>query len=145
MPVSCRKSDSMWTAGNPDRKPERHPLPQEVTENPSAAPFVIKPSTTICYEEGNEKLASTARLLADYIKEVTGTEVKTGTKAEKNCIILKVDPSITHKEGYELNVTADAVTLTGATEAGVFYGCQTIHKALPITEVRHWLHCQPAK
>lgn len=48
------------------------PLPQEVTENPSAAPFVIKPSTTICYEEGNEKLASTARLLADYIKEVTG-------------------------------------------------------------------------
>ena len=110
------------------------PLPQEVTENPSAAPFVIKPSTTICYEEGNEKLASTARLLADYIKEVTGTEVKTGTKAEKNCIILKVDPSITHKEGYELNVTADAVTLTGATEAGVFYGCQTIHKALPITE-----------
>ena len=110
------------------------PLPQEVTENPSAAPFVIKPSTTIYYEEGNEKLASTARLLADYIKEVTGTEVKTGTKAEKNCIILKVDPSITHKEGYELNVTADAVTLTGATEAGVFYGCQTIHKALPITE-----------
>lgn len=110
------------------------PLPQEVTENPSAAPFVIKPSTTICYEEGNEKLASTARLLADYIKEVTGTEVKIGTKAEKNCIILKVDPSITHKEGYKLNVTADAVTLTGATEAGVFYGCQTIHKALPITE-----------
>ncbi|MEQ2603091.1 beta-N-acetylhexosaminidase, partial [Phocaeicola vulgatus] len=45
------------------------PLPQEVTENPSAAPFVVKPSTTICYEEGNEKLASTARLLTDYIKE----------------------------------------------------------------------------
>lgn len=65
------------------------PLPQEVTENPSAAPFVIKPSTTICYEEGNEKLASTARLLADYIKEVTGTEVKTGTKAEKKLHHLK--------------------------------------------------------
>lgn len=110
------------------------PLPQEVAETPSAAPFVINSSTTICYEEGNEKLASTARLLADYIKEVTGTEVKTATKAGKNSIVLKVDPSIGHKEGYELNVTADVVTLTGATEAGVFYGCQTIHKALPITE-----------
>ncbi|MDE5710851.1 MAG: family 20 glycosylhydrolase [Bacteroides sp.] len=109
------------------------PLPQEVTENPSAAPFVINSSTTICYEEGNEKLASTARLLADYIREVTGTEVKTATKAGKNSIVLRTDPSIGHKEGYELNVTADAVTLTGATEAGVFYGCQTIHKALPIT------------
>ena len=110
------------------------PLPQEVTENPSSAPFVIKPSTTIVYEESNEKLASTARLLADYIKEVTGTEVKTGGQASKNCIILKVDPSMTHKEGYDLSITADAVTVTGATEAGVFYGCQTIHKALPITE-----------
>lgn len=110
------------------------PLPQEVAETPSAAPFVINSSTTICYEEGNEKLASTARLLADYIKEVTGTEVKTATKAGKNSIVLKVAPSIGHKEGYELKVTADAVTLTGATEAGVFYGCQTIHKALPITE-----------
>lgn len=109
------------------------PLPQEVTETPSAAPFVINSSTTICYEEGNEKLASTARLLADYIREVTGTEVKTATKAGKNSIVLRTDPSIGHKEGYELNVTADAVTLTGATEAGVFYGCQTIHKALPIT------------
>lgn len=109
------------------------PLPQEVTENPSAAPFVINSSTTICYEEGNEKLASTARLLADYIREVTGTEVKTATKAGKNSIVLRTDPSIGHKEGYELHVTADAVTLTGATEAGVFYGCQTIHKALPIT------------
>ncbi|MDE5760802.1 MAG: beta-N-acetylhexosaminidase, partial [Bacteroides sp.] len=109
------------------------PLPQEVTENPSAAHFVINSSTTICYEEGNEKLASTARLLADYIREVTGTEVKTATKAGKNSIVLRTDPSIGHKEGYELNVTADAVTLTGATEAGVFYGCQTIHKALPIT------------
>lgn len=109
------------------------PLPQEVTETLSAAPFVINSSTTICYEEGNEKLASTARLLADYIKEVTGTEVKTAAKAGKNSIVLKVDPSIGHKEGYKLNVTADAVTLTGATEAGVFYGCQTIHKALPIT------------
>lgn len=109
------------------------PLPQEVVETPSAAPFVINSSTTICYEEGNEKLASTARLLADYIREVTGTEVKTATKAGKNSIILRIEPSIGHKEGYELNVTADAVTLTGATEAGVFYGCQTIHKALPIT------------
>ena len=72
------------------------PLPQEIMEDTTAKPFVINSSTTIVYEEGNEKLASTARLLADYIQEVTGTKVKTGTEAGKNCIILKVDPSITH-------------------------------------------------
>ena len=52
------------------------PLPQEVEEVAEAAPFVIKPSTTVCYPEGNEKLERTARFLASYIKEVSGTEVK---------------------------------------------------------------------
>lgn len=132
LPFSRRKSDGMWNTRHSDRKPECHPVAAGNCRNPVGGnSFVINSSTTICYEEGNEKLAGTARMLAGYIKEVTGTEVKIGTKAGKNCIILKVDPSITHKEGYELNVSVDVITLTGATEAGVFYGCQTIHKALP--------------
>ena len=110
------------------------PQPQEITEAADASPFVIQSSTTVCYPEGNSKLERTAQLLASYIKEVTGTEVKTGTKAGKNCIVLEIDPAITHKDGYELNITADQVTVKGSTEAGVFYGAQTIHKALPITE-----------
>ena len=103
------------------------PLPQEVTETADAAPFVIRTSTTICYPEGNAKLERTAHLLASYIKEVTGTEVKTGTKAGSNCIVLGLDPSIAQKEGYVLTITEDQVTLNGQTEAGVFYGAQTIH------------------
>ena len=111
------------------------PLPQEVTETASAEPFVVRSSTTICYPAGNEKLERTAHFLASYIKEVTGTEVKLDTKAGgSNCIVLGLDPSIPQKEGYVLNITADQVTLNGQTEAGVFYGVQTIHKALPITK-----------
>ena len=109
------------------------PQPQEIIEAQNASPFIIKSSTTICYPEGNEKLAHTAHLLASYIKEVTGTEVKTGTEAGKNCIVLGIDPDIAHKDGYELNITSDQITVNGSTEAGVFYGAQTIHKALPIT------------
>lgn len=110
------------------------PLPQEVSETASASPFVIRSSTTICYPAGNAKLERTAHFLASYIKEVTGTEVKIGTEAGDNCIILGLDSAISPKDGYELNITADRVTLNGSTEAGVFYGVQTIHKALPITE-----------
>ncbi|WP_181215621.1 glycoside hydrolase family 20 protein [Phocaeicola faecicola] len=109
------------------------PLPQEIVESQSENPFVINSSTTICYEKGNEKLARTARLLADYIKEVTGEQVGVGTEVGNNCIVLRVDSLMPHKEGYELNIHSDMITLTGATEAGVFYGCQTIHKALPVT------------
>ena len=109
------------------------PQPQEVITTAEAAPFVIRSSTSICYPEGNTKLERTAHLLASYIKEVTGTEVKIGTKAGNNCIVLGLNPAIAQKDGYELNITADQVTINGSTEAGVFYGTQTIHKALPIT------------
>ena len=111
------------------------PLPQEVEEVAEAAPFVIKPSTTVCYPEGNEKLERTARFLASYIKEVSGTEVKVAAGAKgKNRIVLEVDKSIVQPEGYELHVDAGGVTLKGATEAAVFYGIQTIYKALPLTQ-----------
>ena len=111
------------------------PLPQEITEAANAAPFVINSSTVICYPEDNEKLERTAHFLASYIKEVTGTEVQVSTKAGKNGITLSVDPSVaTAKDGYELNISSEGITVKGNTEAGVFYGIQTIYKALPITE-----------
>ena len=52
------------------------PLPMDIAETVGAAPFIIRPSTTVCYPEGNEALERTARFLASYIKEVTGTEVR---------------------------------------------------------------------
>lgn len=110
------------------------PLPQEVDENPGSPPFIISSSTTICYPEGNEKMERTAHFLASYIKEVSGTNVNVATSAGKDCILLELDSTITNKEGYELAVTPEQVILKGATEAGVFYGIQTIHKALPLTK-----------
>ena len=110
------------------------PLPQEITETTGAQPFIVRPSTTICYPEGNEKMERTARFLAGYIREVTGTQVKVGTRAGSNCIQLSLDATLSHPESYELTVTKDGVQLKGATEAAVFLGTQTLYKALPITE-----------
>ena len=110
------------------------PLPQEVVQAANQNPFVIQSSTTICYPQGNEKLERTAKFLASYIKEVTGTKVKIGTEGDKNTIQFILDESITEKEGYQLDVTADKITVKAATEVGIFYGIQTIHKALPVTD-----------
>lgn len=110
------------------------PLPQEVTEAVQEQPFVISTSTRICYPKGNEKLARTAHFLASYIKELTGTEIGLSTQGGSNCIILDIDKNIPHEDGYELHITSDRIQLKGSTEAGVFYGIQTIHKALPITD-----------
>ena len=111
------------------------PLPKQVNLNAEGAPFVVKPSTIIAYPEGNSKMERTAELLAQYVKEMTGTSVKTAPGAGgKGCISLTLDPTIENREGYRLTVTDKEVTLAGATEAAVFLGCQTIFKALPLTE-----------
>ena len=110
------------------------PLPLEINLSEGEKPFVVNSSTTISYPGNNPKMESTARLLASYIKEMTGVEVKTSaSNGKKNSIVLSIDESIANKEGYKLTVTKDKVELRGATESAVFIGCQTIHKALPVT------------
>ena len=109
------------------------PLPQEIVEEKDASPFVITASTTICYPAENAKMERTARFLASYIREMTGLELKVTASPGRNRIQLALDESIADKEGYEIQVTQDGITLKGATEAAVFYGIQTLQKALPIT------------
>ena len=92
------------------------PLPQEVTEYTQDSPFVIDSSTKICYPADNEKLQRTAHFLASYIKEITGTEVGLTTQSGKNCIILSVDSTIPHQDGYELLINSSQIQVKGATE-----------------------------
>ncbi|MCE9272515.1 beta-N-acetylhexosaminidase [Bacteroides fragilis] len=109
------------------------PQPQEIVLARDTTPFVIARSTTIVYPATNEKMHRTADFLATFIKEMTGTEVRVSDKEKSsNAIILAVDSTMGHPEGYKLQITPEKVLLTGGSEAGVFYGIQTIHKALPI-------------
>ena len=109
------------------------PQPQEIVLARDTTPFIIDRSTTIVYPATNEKMHRTADFLATFIKEMTGTEVRVSDKEKSsNAIILAVDSTMGHPEGYKLQITPEKVLLTGGSEAGVFYGTQTIHKALPI-------------
>lgn len=106
------------------------PLPQEITSQGSN-PFLLKPSTAIVYEEGNTTLEQTAKFLASYIKDATGYELKVTTEKEPDCIHLSIVSDIQNPEGYRLTVTQEGIELAGATEAGVFYGIQTLRKSIP--------------
>lgn len=112
------------------------PLPNEVSQLNDGTSFVIDESTTICYPEGNEKMKRNAEFLAAYIKQVAATEVRlsTDTEGEDNTIVLSLDNTLSNDEGYELSVSKEQISLKGKTEAGVFYGIQTLHKALPVTD-----------
>lgn len=109
------------------------PQPQEIVLARDTTSFIIDRSTTIVYPATNEKMHRTVDFLATFIKEMTGTEVRVSDKEKSsNAIILAVDSTMGHPEGYKLQITPEKVLLTGGSEAGVFYGIQTIHKALPI-------------
>lgn len=110
------------------------PLPQEVVSDADASPFKITSSTRIVYPQGNEKMERNAHFLASYIKEVTGVEVQLTTTPGKQSINLILDSNIANPEGYELQINSDEVTLKAGSEAGIFYGIQTLYKALPITQ-----------
>ena len=106
------------------------PLPQEVAVQGSA-PFLLKPSTPITYQEGDAEMEQTARFLASYIKEVTGYEPKVTTGDAGKGIHLSIASDIQNKEGYRLLVSENGVEIAGASNAGIFYGVQTLLKSIP--------------
>lgn len=106
------------------------PLPREVNLTGGEAYLLNTSSITIGYPEANPGLEQNARFLASYLNGITGKEPKLTTGAGD--ITLSLDASISNKEGYRLTVgKADGVQIAGSTEAGVFYGIQTLRKSLP--------------
>lgn len=108
------------------------PLPQEVTLT-NGNPFVLSPFTKIFYPEGNDKMKKNAEFLASYIKEITGYELATATGQPGKGISLVIDQSIQNPEGYQLTVSDNGIRIAGSTDAGVFYGIQTLRKSIPAT------------
>lgn len=108
------------------------PLPQEIVTN-QTNPFILKSGVKILYPEGNEKMQSNAQFLADYLKTATGKDfsIEAGTEG-KNAIVLTLGEADENPESYQLKVTEQGVTITAPTEAGVFYGIQTLRKSLPV-------------
>lgn len=112
------------------------PLPQEIKLTDGTA-FVISNSTQIAFPEGNTLLQRNAQFLSQYINEITGKKLAVTsfvTEKPQNAIVLGLDEVTTNNEGYQLIVNGTNVSITGKTEAGVFYGIQTLRKSLPIAK-----------
>ena len=57
--------------------------------------------------------------------------IEAGTEG-KNAIVLALGTENENPESYQMKVTGDGITITGPTEAGVFYGIQSLRKSLPV-------------
>lgn len=110
------------------------PLPQEIVSTDDGQ-FTLNSNVRIVYPEGNEAMKRNADYLADYLKKATGNTYATeaGTDGRGN-ILLQLAQNADAPEGYQLKVNSDGVVITGASEAGVFYGIQTLRKSIPMVE-----------
>ena len=88
------------------------------------------------YAAGDEAAARVAGLLADDYKTLFGRKLKTGkgnAKAGDLRLSVRDDASL-GEEGYRLDVKADGVTLTAATERGLYWGTRTVLQMLEATD-----------
>ena len=105
------------------------PLPQEVITS-EGQPFKLSSATKVVYPEGNDLMARNAEFLGDYLN----LPVITSTSSNEKGIELALGLENDNKEAYRLEVTENKVIVTGASEAGVFYGIQTLRKSIPAND-----------
>jgi len=106
------------------------PLPHEVNLAGSGQ-FVLSGQTSIVYPEGDMLLQRDATFLADYLNENLGLRLNVSAAKSKNAITLRLNNKVKNKEGYVLSVDKKGVVIEGSTANGIFYGIQTLRKAIP--------------
>ncbi|MBQ8968149.1 MAG: beta-N-acetylhexosaminidase [Bacteroidaceae bacterium] len=134
------------------------PQPRSVQLNPNGEVYVLSQQAVVTWVSGNEKMASNALLLSEYLQAdaqftvVPQADVKRSAKkgapvgaAITLCLapakgnVAKKGKSAAQKrqsslsdnpDAYQLTVDQNGVTIIGVTEEGVFRGIQTLRKAI---------------
>ena len=110
------------------------PMPLEINTTQQAS-FLLKSGVTVYYPAGNEKMQRNAEFLASYVKAQTGIELQVQAgEGGKGGIVLQLGLANDNPEAYQLKVDANQVVISSPSEAGVFYGIQTLRKAVDVAE-----------
>lgn len=99
------------------------------------ASFLLKDGVAVIYPENNQKMQDNAEFLVDYAEKQTGVKLTSHAGMPVDgAICLTLDLSDDNAEAYKLIVNDKRVCISGASEAGVFYGIQTLRKSLPVAQ-----------
>ena len=110
------------------------PLPDRI-DGIKSADFKLTNRCLIDYPMGNRDMERNAAMLSGYIEELAGMHLSirpVNAANNSGSISLLLDSKMKSDEGYRITVTSRGVEIAGKTPAGVFYGIQTLRKALPV-------------
>jgi len=104
------------------------PKPQRV-ELQKGEPFILREGVQILAADG---LQQEAEFFQSSLKEETGISLIISQKRESKTsyIELNISTKVQETEGYVLSINKKGIVITGRSAAGVFYGIQTLRKAL---------------
>ncbi|MDE6183418.1 MAG: family 20 glycosylhydrolase, partial [Rikenellaceae bacterium] len=110
------------------------PLPNQIVMGQGEG-FKLDDGTVIVCHDNDSAMLRNAAFLAEYIDNAVGVDAKVSdSKGKGRYIMLKKGDISDNKEAYNITVNSDSVVITGASDAGVFYGIQTLRKSLPATK-----------
>ena len=126
------------TAGQRQRRGRAIALiPQPAQLERQQGNFTLTESTKIVVEKGAVDAAKTGQYLANFLRTSTGYQFdvaeEDGGAAVAGAILLttkQADASL-GKEGYDLEVTGEAIVIRANAGPGLFYGVQTLRQLLP--------------
>lgn len=117
---------------------------KEIENSKNDYPIIPKPNELII-SKGRFLLNSTTKIictvyLAQEAKYLTNLLSSTSninllidsTTNSKGNIKLLIDPTISNSEGYKLSIKYNAIVISAKTNAGIFYGIQSLRQLLPV-------------
>jgi len=126
--TSCQKNDS-----RPLVEASFNVIPQPLSVDSAAAgDYVIDHSTIIHYYPETSEMERQALFLQQYIQEALGYSLPVKGGIANDGVLLNQKKGDTSSEAYDLLVSRNQLWITAESSAGIFYGIQTLRKALPL-------------
>ena len=109
------------------------PCPGEIAPG-DGGDFELDARTRIICTGDNDGMRANAEFLAGYVESVVGSAPEItgpdGLCDDGRAVILRADAPGKGGEAYEIEVSENRITVSGESDAGVFYGIQTLRKAM---------------
>ena len=110
-------------------------IPKPTSVTATGHGYNLTKASLIYVQEGPAGLLSTAEFLAEKINQLTRNSAETKTTnstPSKGVYISIAEDGELNKQGYELKINKNLISIKGADAAGCFFGLQTLLQTLPV-------------